>query len=252
MKLSTKIKSKLSVSFSKYFPNAYKRFTLKHVNEQNNLPEAVLSKRLKECKVALFTSAGAHLKSDTPFDVDNPQGDHTFRIIPSYVKEDELTVTHIYYDTKSAKIDPSIVFPINQLNELADRGVIGSVSDVNIGINGGILDTTLVESETIPKVVDKMKLEKVDVALLVPGWGACHNVLGLYARALEKEGIVTAMVTILPDITEKLGVPRTLHVPFKLGRPCGEPFDFKTREKVVNQLLQLIEKPTGTMVEYVD
>ena len=39
------------------------------------------------------------------------------------------------------------------------------------------------------------------------------------------------MVTLLPDITEKVGVPRILHVPFKLGRPCGEPFDFDTRKK---------------------
>lgn len=60
------------------------------------------------------------------------------------------------------------------------------------------------------------------------------------------------MVTILLDMTEKLGVTRTLQVPFKLGRPCGEPFDFETREKVVTQLVQLIEKPSRTMVEYVD
>ena len=61
---------------------------------------------------------------------------------------------------------------------------------------------------------------------------------------------MTAMITILPDITEKVGVPRTLRVPFKLGRPCGEPFDFDTREKVVTQLLQLLKQPAGTMIDY--
>ncbi|MGK7378322.1 hypothetical protein ACSFXN_10845 [Planococcus sp. 1R117A] len=58
------------------------------------------------------------------------------------------------------------------------------------------------------------------------------------------------MITLLPDVTEKVGVPRTLHVPFKLGRPCGEPFDFETRKKVINQLLELAVKPTGTRIEY--
>ena len=58
------------------------------------------------------------------------------------------------------------------------------------------------------------------------------------------------MITILPDVTEKTGVPRTLHVPFKLGRPCGEPFDFETRKKVIKQLLALAEKPAGTRMEY--
>lgn len=76
--------------------------------------------------------------------------------------------------------------------------------------------------------------------------------LGLYARALEEAGVVTAMVTILPDITDKVGVPRAMRVPFKLGRPCGEPFDDATRRKVLEQLLQLLTKPAGTMVDYVD
>ncbi|ETP69636.1 hypothetical protein AC739_04970 [Planococcus glaciei] len=58
------------------------------------------------------------------------------------------------------------------------------------------------------------------------------------------------MITLLPDVTEKTGVPRTLHVPFKLGRPCGEPFDFGTRKKVVHQLLELAEKPAGSRLEY--
>lgn len=58
------------------------------------------------------------------------------------------------------------------------------------------------------------------------------------------------MITVLPDVTEKVGVPRSLHVPFKLGRPCGEPFDFDTRRKVLDQLLHLLTKPAGTMIKY--
>lgn len=169
MKCTTWIKSKLSVAFSSHFKKAYNRFTLKHVNPHHDHPEAILTKPLSECCIALLTSAGAHLKSDVPFDVDNPKGDHTFRIIPAKTAEEELTVTHIYYDTKSAKIDPSIVFPLKLLNSFANEGVIGSVSDANVGLNGGVLDTSLVESESIPKAIERLKKEKVDVALLVPG-----------------------------------------------------------------------------------
>lgn len=169
MKFTTWMKSKLAVAFSKYFHKAYTRFTLKHTNEHGDFPEAILNKPLSKCKVALLTSAGAHLKSDTPFDVDNPAGDHTIRIIPSNTKEEDLTVTHIYYDTKSAKIDPSIVFPLKQLNKLAHEGIIGSVANTNISLNGGVLETTLVETESIPKVVELLKLENVNAALLVPG-----------------------------------------------------------------------------------
>lgn len=58
------------------------------------------------------------------------------------------------------------------------------------------------------------------------------------------------MVTVLPDITDKVGVPRTLKVPFKLGRSCGEPFDYDTRSKVVHQLLQLATEPMHTSIDY--
>lgn len=74
--------------------------------------------------------------------------------------------------------------------------------------------------------------------------------LGLYARALEASHIPTAMVTLFPEITDKVGAPRTLHVPFKMGRPCGEPFDFDTRKRVVDQLLELLALSSGTRATY--
>ncbi|WP_142828106.1 hypothetical protein [Planococcus soli] len=74
--------------------------------------------------------------------------------------------------------------------------------------------------------------------------------LGLYARALEATHIPTAMVTLFPEITDKVGAPRTLHVPFKMGRPCGEPFDFETRGKVVDQLLELLALSSGSRAAY--
>lgn len=169
MKMKTKLKSKLSRTFSSNFTNAYQKFTMSHMAENKSLPEAFLQKPLSKCKVALVSTAGVHLKSDKPFDVDNPVGDPSYRIIPANVTEQELTVTHIYFDTKFAKTDPSIVFPLQQLREAAADGKVGSVSNINIGLNGGILDTALVEKDFIPKVVDLFHNEGIDAALLVPG-----------------------------------------------------------------------------------
>ncbi|MCP8616261.1 hypothetical protein [Salirhabdus salicampi] len=74
--------------------------------------------------------------------------------------------------------------------------------------------------------------------------------LGLYARALEQEGISTAMITLLPEVTDKVGVPRSLHVPFQLGKPCGEPFDSSTRRSVLLQLLNLLKHPSKNVSKY--
>lgn len=169
MKVSTKILSKLAVAFSSHFPQAYERLTLKNVRKHQDLPGTMLKKPLHECKVALLSTAGVHLRSDVPFDVDNRAGDHSIRMIPSDAAEEDLTVTHIFYDTTFAKTDPSIVFPLKQLKELAKEGVIGSVSDTSIGLNGAILDTTLVERESVPNAVQALQNENVDCALLVPG-----------------------------------------------------------------------------------
>lgn len=169
MKMKTKLKSKLSRTFSSNFTDAYQKFTMSHMNENKSLPEAFLQRPLDQCKVALVSTAGVHLKSDEPFDVDNPAGDPSFRVIPADATEQELTVTHIYFDTKFAKTDPSIVFPLQQLKDFAADGKIGSVSDVNIGLNGGILDTAIAEKDFIPKVVELFHNEGIDAALLVPG-----------------------------------------------------------------------------------
>ncbi|MDN7244117.1 glycine/sarcosine/betaine reductase selenoprotein B family protein [Planococcus shenhongbingii] len=167
MKSRTKIKSKVAVAFLENFPKAYNNYTLKHVSKQPGVPEANLTKPLAECKVALLSTAGVHLKTDIPFDLDIQ--DHTIRIVPGKAQEEELTVTHMYYDTKFAKKDTTIVFPIQQLKELEQSGVIGSVSDIHIGLYGGIMETEQVEKESIPKVVELFKNKDIDVALLVPG-----------------------------------------------------------------------------------
>ncbi|TWT09311.1 hypothetical protein [Planomicrobium sp. CPCC 101079] len=60
------------------------------------------------------------------------------------------------------------------------------------------------------------------------------------------------MISLFPDVTDKVGAPRTLHVPFKMGRPCGEPFDFETRTRVLKQLLELALLPSGTRLIYQD
>jgi D-proline reductase (dithiol) PrdB len=169
MKAKTKIKSKLSRTFSYNFPDAYQKFTLTHTSKNESRPGTDLKKPLKECKIALVSTAGVHLKADAPFDVDNPAGDPTFRLIPGSTEEAELTVTHIYYDTKYAKRDPSIVFPLQQLRELAKVGEIRAVADANIGLNGGILETEFLEQEILPQVVELFRNEAIDIALLVPG-----------------------------------------------------------------------------------
>ena len=63
--------------------------------------------------------------------------------------------------------------------------------------------------------------------------------MGLVAAELERRGIVTAGISLMPEITRAVGQPRTLIVPFGLGRPFGAPGDSEGQRSVLRALLAL-------------
>jgi hypothetical protein len=61
--------------------------------------------------------------------------------------------------------------------------------------------------------------------------------------------VVTASVSIMPEITRAVGVPRTLVVPFGLGRPFGSPGDRETQTRVLRALLTLCAREDVPVLE---
>lgn len=135
------------------------------------IPWTPFTKDLKDCKVAIVTTAGVHLKDQTPFNMKDPKGDPTFREVPRDTPKDQLMITHDYYDHRDADKDINIVFPIDRLREVKEAGEIGDVAEVNFGFMGHIDDGhihTLI-NETAPEVAGRLKAQGVDVVLLTPG-----------------------------------------------------------------------------------
>ncbi len=71
----------------------------------------------------------------------------------------------------------------------------------------------------------------------------CHQTVGLIAEALERRGIATTSITMLPEITRKVGVPRALSVPYPLGYPLGRPDDPALQSEIVRAALLLLAHP---------
>lgn len=67
----------------------------------------------------------------------------------------------------------------------------------------------------------------------------CHQAVGLIQAELERRGIRTASITMLPEVTAAVRPPRALSVPFDLGYPLGRPSDPPTQQRVLRQLLRL-------------
>lgn len=128
-----------------------------------------LAKPLEESRVALLTTAGAHLADQTPFHVETSAGDHTYRLLPDDLDPSQLRFTHTHYDTASAEEDPNCVLPIDRLHELVERGRIGSASPVHIGMMGFNPDPSPVQDVLAPQVAEILNDAEVDVALIVPG-----------------------------------------------------------------------------------
>ena len=78
-----------------------------------------MRKAVAESTIALVTTAGVHLKSQEPFNMEDPDGDPSFRAIPSDVRKEDLTITHKYYDHSAADRDINVVLPLDRIARTA-------------------------------------------------------------------------------------------------------------------------------------
>ncbi len=122
---------------------------------------------MTDAKVALVTTAGVHLNTQMPFDVE--AGDHTVHFIPAKTRADELMVTHTHFDRSDADLDIECIFPLATLRQLAEDNRIGSVAETHYGLMGYIPESSGLISESIPAMIRQIKEEQVQVVILNPG-----------------------------------------------------------------------------------
>ncbi len=140
------------------------------VDLSDGIPFARLTKPLARCKVALLTTGGIHLREQLPFDMENPEGDATYRSIPGDVLLERITITHKYYDHSDADNDLNVIFPLAHFRDLVKEGVLGGLASSHFGFMGHIdgEQVTILNGKTAPQVAAKLRADGVDVAFLTP------------------------------------------------------------------------------------
>jgi len=133
----------------------------------DDTPITPLTKPLSKCKLALITTGGIHLKSDIPFYVKEPGGDCSFRMLPDNIGDDDLRVSHKWYNHKFINTDINCVFPIDRMREYVKKGRISSMSEKHFSFMGHIYETKPL-IENAQKVGNHLKKLKVDIAFLTP------------------------------------------------------------------------------------
>jgi D-proline reductase (dithiol) PrdB len=135
----------------------------------NDVPFAPMQVPLNRARLALITTGGVHLIDQLPFDMADPRGDATFRVVPADTPRERITITHDYYDHSDAEKDLNILFPIDMLRRLVQVGCVGSLA-TSYGFMGHIepphVETLILK--TAPQVAGMLKQERVDAVLLTP------------------------------------------------------------------------------------
>jgi len=133
----------------------------------SDTPVTPLTKLLNECKLALVTTGGLHLKTDHPFDFSIKAGDSSYRMLPGDMTHNDIQISHMWYDHKFINEDLNCVFPIDRMREYVKEGKIKSLSEEHYSFMGHIFETgPLIENSRI--VGQRLRELGVDIAFLTP------------------------------------------------------------------------------------
>lgn len=138
------------------------------INATDDIPWAPMEKKLSECRVAVISSGGFHLKSDPPFDVDNPCGDPTYRVIPSSATREQLGIAHTHYTHEYVDQDLNVAFPLAIFREMDQEGTIGGLAPNNYSFMGYIPVTEKLVNSTATEVAKRLAADEVDAVFIAP------------------------------------------------------------------------------------
>ena len=136
-----------------------------HRNPPSPPPWQPLAKPLAASRLALVASGGIYASGQVAF---HWKDDTSLREIPTTIRTEELRATHFAYDLTDARRDPNVVFPIDTLRRLVGERVIGALTANAYTFMGGIYSARRVVEELAPRIVERIRAEHADVALLVP------------------------------------------------------------------------------------
>jgi D-proline reductase (dithiol) PrdB len=225
-----------------------------HLAAVDGLPFRRPERPLSECKVCLLSLAGVYAKGQKPFSTSpgpvppelrrmrfTIRGDWSYREISKDTDPSALAVSHAHFDHSDADEDANCVFPLARLVELELDGIIGECADVHYSLMGYVPEVRLIQSTVAQKIIPTLRKRSVSAVVVSGGCELSHQSAGLIQREIEAAGIPTTAVSVCPDISEQLGVPRAVGLRFPLGNPFGAALDGATQSRILRDCLLLLD-----------
>ncbi len=167
-----RIKNQLIAKLITRYPDLAKRFidAYKPWETEGEIPWTQPKVPLAKCKVALVTTSGVHHRGQPPFDMQDAEGDPSFREIDGETIGGDFLITHDYYDHSDAEKDLNIVLPLERLREMVGEGLIGKLARKHYSFMGHIDGRHIpaLITRSAPEIARRLKADGVDVVLLTP------------------------------------------------------------------------------------
>ena len=191
--------------------------------------------------LALISSAGAYIDGTQAFDTSASDGDLTFREIPTEIEPEDLRFAGRGYDQSAVESDINSQVPLSRLFEFEGNGIIGQINPVFWSLCGFIPDAGRVVDELVPALIERVKRNEVQAALLIPASRLCHQTLSLVARGLELNGIPTMTLAVDQETVESVRAPRAAVYAGDFGSVSGLPNYPEHQRRILDEALRLIE-----------
>ena len=129
------------------------------------IPYTPLRRELKDCRVALLTTAGAYLTGMPPFDPDN---DLSFRLIPQEAETQHIHFVSGHFDVSWAEQDANCLFPLDRLHELQRAGEFARIADHHVSM-GLTTELRKLKEEVSWDIAAAVQKTRPDIVVLTGG-----------------------------------------------------------------------------------
>ena len=156
-------------------------------------------------------------------------------------QKQDLRIAHVGIDRKNANMEEiECWFPLAAARRVVEMGRLRMVSPNFYGLPTNRSQRHTLEIDA-PIILEMLRADNVDVAVLIPNCPICHQSQSLLARYLEEAGIATVVMGAAKDIVEYCGVPRLLFSDFPLGNAAARPNDQASQDLNFELALRLLE-----------
>ena len=141
-----------------------KRLTEDLPGEQFETTPFTSPKPLAEATVAVVTTASLHHPDQDDF----APIDTGYRILDGHRRDYVTGHWSPNFDGTGFAYDMNTVFPLDRLDELAERGVIGRVADEHLAYAGNQFDLSTIRLDSGPAGARWLREQGIDVVVLTP------------------------------------------------------------------------------------